>query len=141
VALTRTPSASCRASPHRHACACGNVAFDAEVRHAPMLRDEAWAKIAGPYENLCTKCFFAGAQERGVRLTLAMLKPCLVNLFHRPLSWFDAFTRALGDPPVDIEAWLKAERDLRKINADASRPESRPCRDSSSTWGDEVRDE
>jgi hypothetical protein len=25
-----------------------------------------------------------------------------------------------GDPPVDIEAWLKAERDLRKINGDAS---------------------
>jgi hypothetical protein len=79
-----------------------------------MLTNAAWATLAEPHELLCTKCFFARAQERGVWLTLAMLKPCPVNLFHRPLSWFDAFTRGPDDSPVDIEAWLEAERYLRK---------------------------
>src|SRR5215831_19389545 len=75
-----------------------------EGRPAPMLRDEAWAKIAGPRENLCSACFWKRAKERGVRLELASLKPCPVNLFHRPASWFDYFTRCKHDPPVDIAA-------------------------------------
>jgi hypothetical protein len=87
---------------------------------APMLRDEAWARIAGPCENLCAACVWKRLKERGVRIELASLKPCPFNLFHRPMSWFDIFTRwSKDDPPVDIAAWLRAERDLRKIDEDA----------------------
>jgi hypothetical protein len=91
-------------------CTACQRRFRGKVRHAPMLTNEAWARIARPRENLCTECFAARARERGVLLTLAKLKPCPVNLFHRPLSWFDVFTREPDDPPVDIEAWLEAER-------------------------------
>jgi len=59
-----------------------------------------------------------GADAHAIGVVSRVAAP--VNLLLRPLSWFDAFTRAPGDPPVGIEAWLTAERDLRKINGDAS---------------------
>src|SRR5262245_22993850 len=92
-------------------CTACHARFGANVRHAPMLTDAAWSLLADKHDNLCTKCFYARAEERDVHLTLAMLKPCPVNLFHRPHSWFDLFTRGIDDQPVDIEAWAEADRD------------------------------
>ena len=94
-------------------CTICDASFDGrEVRQAPMLLDQAWARIAGPRDNLCMDCFWQRLDERGVRAELAILKPCSVNLFHRPYSHFDLFTRSKNDLPVDIQAWAKAERDV-----------------------------
>jgi hypothetical protein len=57
--------------------------------NAPMLRDEVWAKLAKPSERLCYKCFYERALGRKVLIYLAQLKPCVLNLFHTPRSFFD----------------------------------------------------
>jgi hypothetical protein len=86
-----------------HCTAC-KVSFT-RAFHAPMLTDATWSKLANRDENLCAECFWTRAGERRVRLTLADLKPCPVNLFHQPYSWFDLFAK--GERPEIIEAWLK----------------------------------
>jgi deoxycytidine triphosphate deaminase len=51
----------------------------------------SWARrglLANRDENLCAECFWTRAGERRVRLTLADLKPCPVNLFHLACTRF-----------------------------------------------------
>jgi hypothetical protein len=82
------------------------------ISPAPMLRDEVWAAIGQPTERLCADCMFRRAKERGVRLTLASLKPLPVNLRCNPWSWFDLFLERVhhGElpPDFDMQAWRKA---------------------------------
>ena len=72
-----------------HCDACGQ-SFDDESP-APMLQDEVWQKIGDRSERLCATCMFKRAKDRGIRLTLACLKPVPVNLRCNPWSWFDLF--------------------------------------------------
>jgi hypothetical protein len=84
---------------------------------APMLTDPVWRRLSNPGERLlCGNCFFRRADERGINLTLAELRPCPFNLFHWPHSWFDLFCRLSrsangrrGKPPAaDEAAWRAA---------------------------------
>ena len=71
---------------------------------APMLHDEVWAKLAGKNENLCGVCLFNRLSARDLMLSLADLRPCPFNLFHRPYSYFDLFK---GDATEsEVMAWL-----------------------------------
>jgi hypothetical protein len=65
-----------------------------------MLEDRVWHKLADESETLCLSCVIDRAEQRGVRLTLASLLPCALNLLGKP-SFFDLFTifapRAIAD--------------------------------------------
>jgi len=77
---------------------------------APMLHDHIWCQLADPREMLCVDCMFMRAAQRGVRLTLASLKPVPVNLVCNPWSWFDLFLSFKNKLPknFDVQAWRKA---------------------------------
>ena len=64
-----------------------------DFRSAPMLFDDVWQKLAGAREILCFSCMLKRAKERKVHLGLSSLKPCPVNLFHWPRSWFNLFAQ------------------------------------------------
>jgi hypothetical protein len=81
----------------------------------PMLHDEAWAKLARPDERLCFRCILRRASERQVELSIASLRPCPVNLFHSPMSWFDLFMSSEHEPPANIKKWNLA-RELMTTN-------------------------
>lgn len=81
----------------------------------PMLYDEAWARLARPHERLCFRCMLRRASERRVDLSIASLRPCPVNLFHSPRSWFDLFMSREIKPPANIEEWQQA-RVLMRTN-------------------------
>jgi hypothetical protein len=85
----------------KQACAGCHKSFDEEPA-APMLTDAAWAKFAGPKDQLCAGCFFSRAIERRINLTLANLLPCPFNLFHTPRSWFDMFASLESVEPPNI---------------------------------------
>jgi hypothetical protein len=57
-----------------------------EVRLGPMFLDAIWEKLAEKGETLCWDCIEARAQERGIDLRLADLRPCGHNLMHHPRS-------------------------------------------------------
>jgi len=89
----------------------------AKVDSAPMLFDASWRKLAHRRETLCAECFFERAEARGIRVTLADLRPCLFNCFHAPHDWFDLF--AAGAPAelvADWQRWLKAEKGVKDDN-------------------------
>ena len=88
----------------RAVCSRCAAPLDAAGSNAPMLMDGSWRKLAAPDEELCVKCFLDRAIERRVVLTLADLKPCPVNLFHTPHSWFDLFAR--DERPEVVRDWL-----------------------------------
>jgi hypothetical protein len=76
------------------------------VFDAPMLRDEVWHKLADADERfLCADCMFDSAETRGVALSIASLRPCPFNLFHRPKSWFNLFMRGETEPPANLAEW------------------------------------
>jgi hypothetical protein len=91
----------------KQACAGCHKGFE-EVPTAPMLTDEAWAKFAGPKDQLCAECFFGRARDRRIDLTLADLLPCPFNLFPSPRSWFDLFLSLEKDEPPNIAEWRTA---------------------------------
>jgi hypothetical protein len=82
---------------------CGQAGADL----GPMLHDYIWRQIAKPGEHtLCAKCMLERTTERlGRLLTLADLRPCPFNLFHRPHSWFDFFVEMEGTPPSSLDEW------------------------------------
>jgi hypothetical protein len=43
-------------------------------------------------------------------LSITSLKPCPVNLFHRPNSWFDLFMSDETGPPDNMAEWQAAMR-------------------------------
>jgi hypothetical protein len=88
----------------RDLCSACRQSFDG-VPQAPMLFDGSWRKLAHPRELLCADCFFAREVQRRICITLADLRPCPVNLFHRPRSWFDLFAK--DEAAEVVEAWLK----------------------------------
>jgi hypothetical protein len=75
----------------------------------PMLTDDAWQQIGDPDELLCGPCVFKRARERGIKLTLASLQPCPLNLFDRPNSWFDLLQAGESREPADLgDEWRRA---------------------------------
>jgi hypothetical protein len=82
-----------------------------------MLHDHLWQQITEPGERmLCDMCMSDRAFERlGRSLTLADLRPCGFNLFHRPDSWFDRFPLREEGPPQNLAEWQAAiaEIDVR----------------------------
>src|SRR5262245_10962059 len=85
---------------------CNKVLHD-EVPSGPMLRPEAWAKLAPANKRRCIACVFNRARELRISLRFADLKPCLFNLFHRPQSYFDWFLSKEPEPP-DLTEWAEA---------------------------------
>jgi hypothetical protein len=76
------------------------------VELGPILHDHIWRQLAGPHEALCLMCMGQRAAHRlGRMLTLADLRPCSWNLFHRPHSWFDLFVEMEGAPPSNLDEW------------------------------------
>jgi hypothetical protein len=76
----------------------------AHVELGPILHDHIWRQIADPAEALCWDCMLQRAVQRLWRmLTLADLRPCRWNLWHRPYSWFDLFVEIEGAPPSNLE--------------------------------------
>ena len=98
----------------RHCDECQISLSEPGMEWAPMLTDEAWARVARPEDCLCSECFYDRLALAGSHLMLADLRPCQFNLSRRPHSRFDQITRRLCDPPVDIKAWYEAERSLGK---------------------------
>jgi hypothetical protein len=90
-----------------------------EGNAAPILHDEVWAELAEKSENLCALCFFERSTARGILLTLADLRPCPFNLFHRPMSWFDLFKVNAGES--EAAAWLVALSEEERRVADDNR--------------------
>jgi hypothetical protein len=86
---------------------CNKLIGD-EVPSAPILRDNAWAKLSRPDEYLCAGCMFQRAIDRDfITLRFGDLKPVAFNLFHRPRSWFDLFLSKEPTPP-DLSEWAYA---------------------------------
>src|SRR5262249_16281655 len=85
----------------------------------PVLQDEMWCKLADENELLCAECCFKRAFERGIDLTRANLRLCVLNLAGWPSSYFNLFTDAKkqsseGRPHVDeryLETWGVSESD------------------------------
>lgn len=79
---------------------------DLRAPSAPMLRGEAWQRLADPSELLCAKCAFDRAKERGISLSFADLLPCPFNiLFGSPQRWFQLFLNAETQTPANTEEW------------------------------------
>ena len=94
--------------------ACGKV--HAPFALGPMVHDHIWRRIAEPGEcMLCDACMYERASERLRRgLTLADLRPCGFNLFHRPDSWFDMFARWEDGPPENLAEWQAVLADMER---------------------------
>src|SRR5262249_22151366 len=92
--------------------ACGQAR--APFHLGPMLHDHIWPQIAAPGERaLCDMCMYDRAFERlGRVLTLADLRPCGFNLFHRPDSWFDLFSQRAQGPPPNLAEWQAASAEI-----------------------------
>jgi hypothetical protein len=84
-----------------------NKLMDDGVSDGPVLRDDAWAKLAPANKLLCAPCVFNRARELGIRLRFADLNPCPFNLIHRPHSYFDWFLSKEPTPP-DLTEWADA---------------------------------
>jgi hypothetical protein len=83
------------------------------VELGPIVHDHIWQQLADADERLCDTCMYRRAWDRlGRMLTLADLRPCPWNLFHRPHSWFDLFMRAEREPPRNLAKWRSAANDL-----------------------------
>jgi hypothetical protein len=97
------------------------MSFDRRLRAhtepGPMLQDEVWQRLVDPgMRFLCFNCMSERARERLNRLLrLADLRPCAMNLFHRPDSWFDLFLEmeAAHDPANHLHEWHEQEALLR----------------------------
>ena len=70
------------------------------------------AKLAGKRETLCTDCMFERAIERKVDLGLSSLKPCPVNLFHWPRSYFNLFAQVETPPTRMSPEWREVWNEL-----------------------------
>jgi len=88
---------------------CGNCGAE---RAAPMLRDEAWLRLAAKHEVLCSQCMFQRASDRNVRLNFPDLLPCGFNLFHHPFSWFALFRGPDAEAPPISDEWRDAAQTL-----------------------------
>src|SRR5689334_4364325 len=82
-------SSSARRHPARHGvkkCDCCHRSFY-KVPLAPILQDAVWCKLAAEKEVLCAECCFRRASERGIDLTRANLRLCVLNLAGWPWSY------------------------------------------------------
>jgi|SRR5262249_21383891 len=90
-----------------------------DVRMAPMLMDASWRRLAHKRELLCGDCLNALARQRGVKITLADLRPCAFNGF---AGWFEEFADQ-AEPEV-VATWLKWARRVQERD-DARREQAR----------------
>jgi hypothetical protein len=74
-------------------CNSCRISFN-KVPLAPMLQNEVWCKLAAEKEVLCAECCFRRASERGIDITRANLRLCVLNLAGWPWSYFNLFTDA-----------------------------------------------
>jgi hypothetical protein len=77
---------------------------------APMLHNHVWLQLAAKNEILCWSCLLNRATERRVYLSLESLKPCPVNLFGWPRSWFNLFAEHNSPPTIVDAEWSEAAR-------------------------------
>jgi crossover junction endodeoxyribonuclease RuvC len=105
----------CALSPGKD-CAmnCDDCArnFQGDVRMAPMLHDRSWCQLAPEDKTLCSDCMFKRADDKGIKLTLADLKPCPFNLQRGPFSWFERFAKDESAPPNNLAEWQDASPSL-----------------------------
>jgi hypothetical protein len=81
-----------------------------------MLHDATWCRFASKNETLCGNCVLQRAINRKVPITLADLRPCPLNLFRWPRSWFNFFA-GRENPPTFVSAkWRKAAAGARKLD-------------------------
>src|SRR5262249_46028759 len=96
---------------------CRNSFHDPRVTMAPMLHDHVWGRLAHEDEALCGRCMFQRANDRGIELTLADLRPCPSNLFgqfsYPEFSWFKFFAENESGPPQNLAEWRE---ELRKLS-------------------------
>lgn len=86
-----------------------------DVSSAPMLHDSVWVQLADEHETLCFSCMLARAKERKVYLSLSSLKPCPVNLFHWPRSWFNLFAKETPPPTRMSPEWREVWNELHTV--------------------------
>jgi hypothetical protein len=100
--------------PWRGKNAAGRVSRRLTLPLGPMLHDATWAKLADEDEKvLCAECTSQRAKERGVRLSLADLRPCQYNLFYWPNSWFNLFLGREPSPTIVDDEWMLTWLDSR----------------------------
>ena len=78
-----------------------------DVNWGPMLFGDVWLKLADAREFLCFDCLLARAEARGIKLTIASLKPCPIN-FCGSASPFAYFMRGQTMPPPNFKQWQEA---------------------------------
>lgn len=112
--LASTPRTACggyMSRWYRHRCDYCDKSLR-KVDMAPMLHDDVWTSIAPELATLCGPCMFKSAHHKGIKLTLADLRPCMFNLYPRikPVglyrrSWFDLFRAMLKADPPNLAEW------------------------------------
>jgi hypothetical protein len=82
---------------------------------SPMLQDREWARLADEREYLCVACLINRAEAKGVRLSLASLKPCPLNLLTpSSLPYYYIFASVETRPPQNIDEWSDAYEEAQK---------------------------